>query len=498
MKYHLIIASIVAMGAAPAAVPAGNRAVDELRGQVPASWAPADSADVLWREGRRAVADEDWDRAAKIFQSIRDRFPKSAYVPDSYYWQAFSLYEKGSNSSLKQAVVLLDDQRARFARAETVRSGDSRQLRTRIRGMLAQAGDAASAADIATSVEDAARNAGASASSGASAAADRGSVAANRAAAGADRASVRRSRRGSSAETSPGCKSEDEDDRVEALNALLQMRSDEALPILKKVLARRDACSEVLRRKAVFLVSQKRTDEAADILIDAAKNDPDREVREQSVFWLGQVNTEKAVGLLEQILRTSSDEDMQDKALFALSQTRDSRGQQILRDYASREDAPGHLREQAIFWLGQRRSDDNMQFLKQLFTRTKNEDIQQKILFSASQNRGSGSDQWILDQAVNPKNSIAVRKQALFWGSQSGSVDAARLGALYDRSDDREFRNQVIFVLSQRSRSPEAVDRLIQIAKTEKDKELRKQAIFWLGHSRDPRALKALQELIEK
>jgi HEAT repeat protein len=507
MKYHLIIASIVALGTAPAmapamaptTAPAGDRSVDELRGQVPASWAPADSADALWREGRRAVADEDWDRAARIFQSIRDRFPKSAYVPDSYYWQAFSLYQKGSNSSLKQAVTLLDDQRVRFAKAETVKSGDSRQLATRIRGMLAQAGDAASAADIAKSVEDAARSAGAGASSGARASAgtDRAS-AADRAAAAADRAGARGSRRASSGETSPGCKSEDEDDRVEALNALLQMRSDEALPILKKVLARRDACSEVLRRKAVFLVSQKRGDESADILIDAAKNDPDREVREQSVFWLGQVNAEKAVGLLEQILKTSTDEDMQDKALFALSQTRDTRGQQILRDYASREDAPGHLREQAIFWLGQRRSDDNMQFLKQLFTKTKNEDIQQKILFSASQNRGSGNDQWILDQAVNPKNSIEVRKQALFWGAQSGSVDAARLGALYDKSDDHEFRNQVIFVLSQRSRSPEAVDKLIQIAKTEKDKELRKQAIFWLGHSRDPRALKALQELIDK
>jgi len=30
------------------------------------------------------------------------------------------------------------------------------------------------------------------------------------------------------------------------------------MPILQKVLARRDACSVALRRKAVFLVSQKR------------------------------------------------------------------------------------------------------------------------------------------------------------------------------------------------------------------------------------------------
>jgi hypothetical protein len=32
----------------------------------------------------------------------------------------------------------------------------------------------------------------------------------------------------------------------------------QAMPILQMVLARRDACSVALRRKAVFLVSQKR------------------------------------------------------------------------------------------------------------------------------------------------------------------------------------------------------------------------------------------------
>ncbi|HNC95112.1 MAG TPA: hypothetical protein PKW90_03245, partial [Myxococcota bacterium] len=46
--------------------------------------------------------------------------------------------------------------------------------------------------------------------------------------------------------------------------------ADRAIPILKKVLARREKCSEVLRRKAVFLVSQKRTDETESILLDAA------------------------------------------------------------------------------------------------------------------------------------------------------------------------------------------------------------------------------------
>jgi len=43
-------------------------------------------------------------------------------------------------------------------------------------------------------------------------------------------------------------------DKVAALNALLQMDADRAMPILTKVLERRDACSAGLRRKAVFLV----------------------------------------------------------------------------------------------------------------------------------------------------------------------------------------------------------------------------------------------------
>ncbi len=434
---------------------------------LPAFLAPADSADSLWREGRNAISDEDWKLAERLFARIRDRYPRSAYVADSYYWQAFALSRRGGTDQLKEAVQLLERQQDRFASAATVKSGDTRSLLTRLQGMLARGGDADAAAQISA-----------------------------RAGSASGRAGSNSPREGS---VPAGCKSEDDDDRVEALNALLQMGSDDALPILKKVLARRDQCSEVLRRKAVFLVSQKRGDEAADILVETAKSDPDRETREQAIFWLSQVRSDKAVPLLEQILKTSTDEEMQDKALFALSQnSKGDRAQQVLREYASREDISGNLREQAIFWLGQRRSDENAQFLRQLFAKTSNEETKNKILFSLSQTRNAGNEQWLLDQAVNAKNSMDVRKQALFWVGQSGGLDVAKLGELYDKGSEEDFKDQVIFVLSQRGKSPEAVDKLIDIAKNEKNRELRKKAIFWLGQSHDPRALKALQELINR
>jgi HEAT repeat protein len=124
--------------------------------------------------------------------------------------------------------------------------------------------------------------------------------------------------------------------------------------------------------------------------------------------------------------------------------------------------------------------------------------VKDKILFSLSQMRGGANSQWLLDQAVNTKNSMEIRKQALFWAGENGTLDFSKLAALYDRAGEEEFKNQVIFVLSQRSKSPEAIDKLIDIAKNEKNRELRKQALFWLGQSHDPRAIKALLEIVNK
>ena len=48
------------------------------------------------------------------------------------------------------------------------------------------------------------------------------------------------------------------------------------------------------------------------------------------------------------------------------------------------------------------------------------------------------------------------------------------------------------------SRDPAAVDKLISIARTDKDTQSRKKAIFWLGQSHDPRAIKAITEVLDK
>src|SRR5690606_37812607 len=132
------------------------------------------------------------------------------------------------------------------------------------------------------------------------------------------------------------CPDEDEDERLMVLDALLTMDSDRALPTLKQVLARRDACCVALRRQAVFLVSRKGSSETEDILLNTLRTDPDREVREQAVFWLGQTNSEKSTTALLDLLRASTDEDVLGKVVFSLSQQRNTRASEALRDLARR------------------------------------------------------------------------------------------------------------------------------------------------------------------
>jgi HEAT repeat protein len=284
--------------------------------------------------------------------------------------------------------------------------------------------------------------------------------------------------------------------KVAALNALQQMDPAKARPILRKLLARRDPPSACLRRKAVFLVAQQNEPGTEDILLESVRNDPDPEVQQQAVFWLSQVGTERAIVALDSILRSSKDPEIQDKAVFALSQHNSSKAQLALRSYAERPDIPDNIREKAIFWLGQNQTTDNAAFLRSLYGKLKNNELRKKVLFSLSQMGGEENGRWLLGVARDGTQETEIRKQALFWAGQAG-VSIGELARLYGSVTDPEMRRQLIFVYSQRD-EPEALDKLIDIAKRDPSPELRKRALFWLGQSEDSRAVQALQDIIEQ
>ena len=62
---------------------------------------------------------------------------------------------------------------------------------------------------------------------------------------------------------------------------------------------------------------------------------------------------------------------------------------------------------------------------------------------------------------------------------------------------DTEVKKKAVFALSQLPKD-EAVPKLIAVARSQRNPEVRKQAFFWLGQSHDPRALAYIQEVLTK
>ncbi|MBA3969231.1 MAG: HEAT repeat domain-containing protein, partial [Gemmatimonadetes bacterium] len=139
---------------------------------------------------------------------------------------------------------------------------------------------------------------------------------------------------------------------------------------------------------------------------------------------------------------------------------------------------------------------DNAAFLRGLYPRLQSQRLKERTLFALSQMSGQGNDRWLMEIATNTREPVEMRKKALFWAGQ-GNAPIGELVNLYNRMPDREMREQLIFVYSQR-RDRAATDKLIDIARREQDQALRKKALFWLGQSNDPRAAQALLEVINQ
>jgi len=403
-----------------------------------------DPDDSLFSAGREALNRNNFRDAARLFEQLRTDYPSSNFVPSAMYWEAFSRYRLGGTDNLRQARQLLQNQIDRYPNAST--HNDALTLAARLDGELARRGDAEAARGIAQELQN------------------------------------------------EECAEGENDVRIAALNALMNSNPERALPILQRVLQRRDPCSVEMRKTALFVISQQGGDETAAILMDVVANDPDADMRGSAVFWLSQNPSPETIPLLDSLLRYSTDDEIREKALFALAQQDDERAAAAMRAVIQDPSMSNELRGNAIFWLGQNESPSTTAYMRELYASLDDDELREQVLFAVSQSDDPANGQWLVGIATDPNQPMELRKNALFWAGQSG-VGLTDLLNMWDLDLDPEMKEQLVFVYSQ-SDDPAALDKLFEIARTETDKELRENAIFWLGQSDDPRVTAFLEELI--
>jgi HEAT repeat protein len=421
----------------------------------PAPWAQRDSADSLYRVAREALNRGEYRRSAELFQSIGDRYPRSAYAPDALYWRAFSLYRVGGVDDLQLALRTLETQRERFPQAPAKALADADALASRIRGALATRGDVRVLPRVA---RDAAR-----------------------------------------ADTT--CDREDAAVRVEALSALGQLDPEAATPLLRRVLARRDACSASLRRRALFLLGKRADSTSAPVLVqtfvDVARSDPDGDVREDATLWLARVPGDRSVAALEELLRTSADERTQRAAIRAIGSSANPRARAGLRALLERTDASERLRSEALgAFVKERATPEDGAFLRGYYARAENARLKERTVQAIARLGGAENERWLNDLAANPREPVALRAAVLRRSTMS-AVPIAELARLYASFGERELREVIVSQYARR-KEPEATDRLLEIVRTGTDPELRRTAISALAGKNDPRTTKLLMEIVDR
>ena len=126
------------------------------------------------------------------------------------------------------------------------------------------------------------------------------------------------------------------------------------------------------------------------------------------------------------------------------------------------------------------------------------EELQESLIFIISQHNTPRSFDFLKTIALSASRGLEIRKNAVFW--VGNSRDSRSLDLLKEvlGSARDEELKEQVVFALTLSDRREAVAELIRIAKSDPDREVRKKAIFWLSQKASQEAVKTLKDVVDK
>ena len=214
------------------------------------------------------------------------------------------------------------------------------------------------------------------------------------------------------------------------------------------------------RNLGIFLLREPDSNQVT--RIEIYNLDREREYSGYPVYWLGRASNEESLNFLRSLVEQNQTRKVVENAAVGIALHDDARVAGILKNFVSNSSVE-KVRTTAVFWLGQIGGEQN----------------------------------FLADLVRREGESVELRKQAAF--SIGVSKDAAALStlqSLYESVAIREVKRQIIFAASINDNKDAAVNFLIKVAGSDADRDLRKQAIFWLGQKAGQRTLAVLGETV--
>lgn len=185
-----------------------------------------------------------------------------------------------------------------------------------------------------------------------------------------------------------------------------------------------------------------------------------------------------------------------DSAIHLIAMHRAPEADRALENFLDASQTEG-IRKQALFWLAGSRGRRGFDLAERAAKSDPSDKVREHAIFALTQSREPQAIPAIIRIAKEDR-STHVRGQALFWLSQQASrASAAAISEAVERDPETEVKKKAVFALSQLPNG-DGVPKLIEVAQRNANPAVRKQAIFWLGQSKDPRALRFLEEVLTR
>jgi len=274
----------------------------------------------------------------------------------------------------------------------------------------------------------------------------------------------------------------DEDLKVMALNGLMNMDAERALPLLEKLLA--GSTSRRIRERALFVLCQSSSPRGREIVVKIARGQESPDMQRKAIEYLGLFGGPESRQALADIYASSSDVEAKKAVLRSFMVA----GEKARVLAAAKGEADPDLRREAIQQLGVMNAQQELWALYQTESSAPVKRTVINALFI-----GGSADR--LTELAKGEKDPQLRREAI---SHLGLIGKERTGpllvSLYNTEKDPQVKKAVLQGLFVQGNA----EALIEIARTEKDPELRKAAVSHLAVMHSEAATKFLLEILNK
>jgi len=425
------------------------------------------AAGQAFRAGRDLIGERKWAAAAAKFSDFIRTYPRDRNLDAALYWLAFCLKQQGK---LVEADQTLERLKKEYPRSNW--RDDARALRIEIAGAL---GDT-------EAVKEAVENLPVPPVPPVPPA--RPLPPGRPAAAPAPRREEQQDE--NSAEAL----------RLIALQSLFQADPERAMSVAVSFLSQDSKASATIQEAALGLIARHGGEKAWPTLVDTARNQTIAvSVREQAIYWIAHQNREEAVETLIRLYDGEKTSELKDRMLYWLAHSDNERAGSKVVEVARGDDSP-ELRDRAIYWVAHRGGQQAFGPLNELYGAEKDPAIKERILYWFAHS-GDPRSRAKVDEIARADASPELRERAIYWiAHRSGPEATDALARLYDELKEEETKKRILYWLSHRG-GKAGLQKLFTVARSGPSQSLRERAVYYLGQSKDPEAIKLIEQILK-